>query len=101
MSTAHLERHSHARLGFHGSAELCVVTSDVLRGNPLGDPHVRELPIYLPADHAERPLPLICAWLIEEAPAARRPQEITPPLLLVGYLWPIIHVEHAAEFPQL
>ncbi|QDU84502.1 enterobactin/ferric enterobactin esterase [Planctomycetes bacterium Pla163] len=60
MSTASLERPSHARLGFHGRAELCVVTSDVLHGNPLGDPHVRELPIYLPADHGERPLPLIC-----------------------------------------
>lgn len=60
MSTVHLERPSHARLGFHGRAELCVVTSDALRGNALGDPHIRELPIYLPPNHDERPLPLIC-----------------------------------------
>jgi enterochelin esterase family protein len=32
----------------HGRLELHAVASDVLRGNPLGDPHERELPIYVP-----------------------------------------------------
>ena len=37
------------RLGIdHGRGELCVIESDCLRGNPLGDPHRRELPVYLP-----------------------------------------------------
>lgn len=60
MSHAHLERPGRSRLGFEGRAELCVIQSDALASNPLGDPHVRELPIYLPPQHDERPCPVIC-----------------------------------------
>lgn len=51
-----------ARLGFQGRAELARIESDCLVGNPLDDPFVRELPIYLPpaADQgAELPLILV------------------------------------------
>jgi len=58
-SRAHLERPHRSRLGFEGRAELCVVESDALRGNPLGDPHLRELPVYLPPSHDEHPAPVI------------------------------------------
>lgn len=44
-----LARPAFGRLGFaHGRGELCVVDSACLVGNPLGDPHRRELPVYLP-----------------------------------------------------
>lgn len=45
---------------FIGRVELPLVTSEVLCGNALGDPHVREVPVYLPPDHdaAER-LPVV------------------------------------------
>jgi enterochelin esterase family protein len=59
MNTATLLRPSLARLGFAGRAELCVVESAVLRGNPLGDPSVRELPVLLPVGHEKGPLPVI------------------------------------------
>jgi S-formylglutathione hydrolase FrmB len=36
---------------FAGRVELPVIDSVVLRGNPLGDPHVREVPVYVPPDH--------------------------------------------------
>ena len=35
-----------------GSVIIETITSDVLRGNPLGDPFVRRVPIYLPPDYA-------------------------------------------------
>jgi S-formylglutathione hydrolase FrmB len=37
---------------FHGRVELPVLESEVLRSNALGDPHVREVPVYVPPDHA-------------------------------------------------
>lgn len=50
----------HEPLAFHGRVELRVVASAVLAENPLGDPHVRELPVYVPpGTHAELPL-LLC-----------------------------------------
>ena len=39
---------------FLGRVELPVIESDVLRANPLGDPHVREVPVYVPPDHDGR-----------------------------------------------
>ncbi|MEM7310697.1 MAG: alpha/beta hydrolase-fold protein [Planctomycetota bacterium] len=38
----------HDPLAFRGRVELVPVTSEALRGNALGDPHERELPVYLP-----------------------------------------------------
>lgn len=36
--------------------------SEVLRGNPLGDPHVRDVHVYVPPDHdPEKPLPALLA----------------------------------------
>jgi enterochelin esterase family protein len=46
-----LERPNLSRLGYRGRAELCVVESDLLAGNPLGDPDRRELAVYLPPGH--------------------------------------------------
>ena len=37
-----------AALMLKGRLHTLVCESEVLRGNPLGDPHVRELPVYLP-----------------------------------------------------
>ncbi len=55
-----LDRPALGRLGFEGRGELCVVESDLLRGNPLGDPHQRELAVYLPPGHQRsNPLPVI------------------------------------------
>lgn len=45
-------------LAFRGRVEMHRVESEVLRGNPLGDPHVRELPVYVPPD-ATGPLPVV------------------------------------------
>jgi len=42
-----------------GSLEMHVVESDVLRDNPLGDPHVRELPVYVPPVEDVAGLPVI------------------------------------------
>lgn len=36
----------------HGTVIIETITSNVLRGNPLGDPFVRRVPIYLPPDYA-------------------------------------------------
>jgi enterochelin esterase family protein len=46
-----------------GALEMHVVESEVLRDNPLGDPHVRELPIYVPpvADAAGLPVLFVLA----------------------------------------
>ncbi len=38
-----------------GRVERATVTSDVLRGNPLGDPHERPLEVYLPPRYDEEP----------------------------------------------
>lgn len=43
----------------HGRVELVPVESAVLRGNPLGDPEVRALPVYVPPGAADTALPLI------------------------------------------
>jgi len=45
---------------FFGRVELPVLESAVLRDNPLGDPHVREVPVYIPPGHDGRePLPVV------------------------------------------
>ena len=44
--SAELRRHD--PLAFAGRVEMRTHESEVLRGNPLGDPHVREVPIYVP-----------------------------------------------------
>ena len=41
-------RRLHDPLAFAGRVEMVCFESELLRGNPLGDPHVRELPVYLP-----------------------------------------------------
>ncbi len=48
-------------LAFAGRVELHPIESDVLRGNALGDPHQRELPVYLPpgAEAGDRRYPVI------------------------------------------
>ncbi len=38
-----------------GRVEIHEVESDLLRGNPLGDPHVRRVPVYLPEGYGEDP----------------------------------------------
>ena len=49
----------HDPLAFAGRVEMRRIESDALRGNPLGDPHVRELPVYVPpGDHGQDPLPV-------------------------------------------
>ena len=42
-----------------GRLDEQVVVSEVLRGNPLGDPHVRPLWVYVPPDAGDRELPVI------------------------------------------
>jgi len=53
----------HAPLELHGRVELHELESDVLRGNPLGDPALRELPVYVPpvAEGTELPLIIVLA----------------------------------------
>ncbi len=48
----------HDPLAFAGRVERRTVTSRALEGNPLGDPHVRDLPVYVPpGEHG--PLPVV------------------------------------------
>lgn len=44
---------------FQGRLEMRPHTSRVLEGNPLGDPHVREVPVYVPPQAGEGPLPVV------------------------------------------
>jgi enterochelin esterase family protein len=55
------EARVHAPLDFEGRVELLTVESRALLGNALGDPHVRELAVYLPPQSRERRLPAIFA----------------------------------------
>jgi enterochelin esterase-like enzyme len=50
-------RRVHAPLEFTGRVELVTFESELLAGNPLGDPHVRELPVYVPP--GEGPFPVL------------------------------------------
>jgi Putative esterase len=43
---------------FQGRLEMRPFASEVLRGNPLGDPHEREVPVYVPPQGADGPLPV-------------------------------------------
>ena len=43
---------------FAGRMEMRLFESELLKGNPLGDPHLREVPIYIPPD-TRAPLPVI------------------------------------------
>ena len=47
----------------HGSLESLTLDSSLLKGNPLGDPHVRTFPVYLPTGYGEgdRRYPIIVA----------------------------------------
>jgi enterochelin esterase family protein len=55
-----LQRPSFGRVGYRGSAELCLVDSGVLASNPLGDPARRELSVYLPPGAEDgRRLPVV------------------------------------------
>lgn len=57
MSGAHFRRDPSA---FHGAVETRPFESEVLEGNALGDPHVREVPVYLPPAALDgEPLPVI------------------------------------------
>ena len=38
-----------------GTVRIHELTSELLAGNPLGDPHVRRVPVYLPPGRAEEP----------------------------------------------
>jgi S-formylglutathione hydrolase FrmB len=40
------------------SIEILEFTSQALRGNPLGDPHVRRIPVYLPPSYPEKRYPV-------------------------------------------
>ncbi len=42
------ETRPHDPLAFRGRVDMVRVESEALRENPLGDPHVRELPVYVP-----------------------------------------------------
>ena len=48
MSPAEYLRDPHS---FHGKVEMRPFASAALRDNPLGDPHEREVPVYLPPGH--------------------------------------------------
>ena len=49
----------HDPLAFRGRVDMLTVESEALRGNPLGDPWLRELPVYVPPGADGRPLPLL------------------------------------------
>ncbi|MFT5286595.1 MAG: S-formylglutathione hydrolase FrmB [Planctomycetota bacterium] len=51
-------------LAYQGRVELHPITSSILAGNPLGDPHVRQLPIYLPPGHTAADTKLPCIYLL-------------------------------------
>jgi len=44
---------------FHGRLEMRPFESEVLKGNPLGDPHVREVPVYVPPQGEDGDLPVV------------------------------------------
>lgn len=44
---------------YAGRLEMRTFESELLRGNPLGDPHVREVAVYLPPVANEGPLPVV------------------------------------------
>ena len=56
-------RRSAARVSQRGSVVVATIESRVLRGNPLGDPHVRHVPVYLPPgyDESEERYPVLVA----------------------------------------
>jgi enterochelin esterase family protein len=50
----------HSPLSFAGRVELPLFESALLRGNRAGDPHLREVPVYLPPSYAAGPpLPVV------------------------------------------
>lgn len=51
----------HAPLDFHGTVELATIESEVLADNALGDPHVRELAVYVPPGDGPFPVLLVLA----------------------------------------
>lgn len=92
----------HAPTELAGRCEMHVVESEVLRGNALGDPHMRELPIYVPPVESTGDLPVIFVlsgytgrgqshlithpWkrgLIAKVDAAMAAEEIPPAILVL------------------
>jgi S-formylglutathione hydrolase FrmB len=51
-------------LHFHGRVETPVVTSEILRHNRAGDPHVRELTVYLPPGAGQGGERLPTVWIL-------------------------------------
>ena len=51
-------------LAFHGRVETPTVESVLLEANRAGDPHLRELPVYLPPSAGERGERLPSVWLL-------------------------------------
>ena len=60
MSTASDSLYRRDPHSFHGRVEMRPFESAALAGNPLGDPHTREVPVYLPPQaRDDRPLPVV------------------------------------------
>jgi len=55
-----------------GTVVIERVESQALKGNPLGDPHVREVPVYLPPGYENGQEPAASIW-IQKRPGATRP----------------------------
>ena len=54
------DAHPHDAPAYRGRVDVWTIESEALAGNPLGDPHVRELPVYVPPDEVvEGPLPVL------------------------------------------
>ena len=51
-------------LAYQGRVELHAIDSKILANNPLGDPHLRQLPIYLPPGHEAPNTQLPCIYLL-------------------------------------
>jgi enterochelin esterase family protein len=62
LSAPAYRREPHA---FHGAVELRTLASELLRGNRAGDPHVREVPVYLPPQALADPgMRLPSVWIL-------------------------------------
>ena len=59
MSARLLSQRLHDPLAFAGRVEMCAVESEALAGNALGDPSVRELPVYVPPEGASERYPVL------------------------------------------
>ena len=64
--------------GDPGTLVVLELHSRILKGNPLGDPHVRRLGVWLPPgyDHSARPAPAQAALRIAAARARSRANSV-------------------------